>query len=59
MMGNTPVCGWRYDCKLADTFSIFSIYSSNFEAKASKLLENLEEMFTRYILVNGLYTDDV
>ena len=49
--GSTPVCGWRIEpadqhhclCSIKDTFL-------NYEASASELLENLEEMFIRYYI---------
>ena len=52
--GHTPVCGWRF--KHADNIIVhvefrkhfFKIFE-NSEAETSELLENLDEMFTRYV----------
>ena len=41
------VCGWRFEPVLQG--SISSRFSRNSEASASELLENLEEMFPRYL----------
>ena len=43
--GSTPVCGWRFEP--ADDIS-------NSEAYTLELLENLEDMFPRYLVVKWL-----
>ena len=50
--GNTPVCGWIFETTdnitIEYRWKISSRFSSNSEADASELLENLEEMFPQY-----------
>ena len=47
--GDTPMCGWRFEPTDNITGNISWRFTINSESDASELLENFEEMFSRYL----------